>query len=709
MYPISVRLGAKAAQGLNDAQSVLDSLQLHLTKQQVNDVTKKVMEGTSHVLDYLGAVASAHPVAQMVVTVLTGVVNMELTRHENNAHIVVVHATMMNTVYHVGFLTEVQRTIEEDVNGKLHTIVGSMAKTIGEFGAFVDAYHTRWQKTYKVLFSAVHRKKLEHFSKTFEQHREELNEMRKTLTQLQLTTIIDNTSKILSRLQFLDQDMKAAEEFVRSNGGPDAVRQNPELVDKVAGMVHEKATAGMKETLSQGFEELLKNQTARYLKKLESVQDAVSASRVAILDRLNEGPHKLIEDRDLQSMWQSNQWKAIVKGRLLIEGLHEHYQRQFHTSSGRHEDAWTLQFFSRVMYHSAIGDAMDDDGSGYISVSEFNEFISARNSLNGWTNPQWFAFWACGWYNNNTWYHHRIKQTIQEIEQSVHSSTMPDRSQKSWLLVQDIVKSLKILVLVADVEDVTVTSGIPHQLRRLQEEYRTHEEIKIAKNLAHFGSHLTDRISIHCAVGDSRIELHVMPLLYLLMVHLRETVSKMVHSSYVEDADLIAMEELATSCIAVFVAFEDRMRELIRGWRSEGKDIDKQVDRYADGLFKKCYREANVYENAYESLRGGIFGEDHTMPRHLTPHGSRRSREQSVHVYEKAYESLRGETGSDDRTLSGHLTPPGSRHSSEQSVEELSRNMAALSERLKALEMQMSASPFGFDFLRRIVQMLFGW
>lgn len=84
---------------------------------------------------------------------------------------------------------------------------------------------------------------------------------------------------------------------------------------------------------------------------------------------------------------------------------------------------------------------------------------------------------------------------------------------------------------------------------------------------------------------------HMTPLLYLLMMRLQDIVRRITKHKPVEDADLIALEELATSCIAVFAAFEDRMHDLLRGWRFEGKDIHMQVDRYADGLFRKCYRE----------------------------------------------------------------------------------------------------------------------
>jgi hypothetical protein len=44
--------------------------------------------------------------------------------------------------------------------------------------------------------------------------------------------------------------------------------------------------------------------------------------------------------------------------------------------------------FSALVY-PAIGDAVDEDGSGYVSVYEVNRFF--RRKPEGWTSPQWIA------------------------------------------------------------------------------------------------------------------------------------------------------------------------------------------------------------------------------------------------------------------------------------------------------------------------------
>lgn len=45
-----------------------------------------------------------------------------------------------------------------------------------------------------------------------------------------------------------------------------------------------------------------------------------------------------------------------------------------------------------VTDHGPIGDAIDTDGSGFVSVREVNRFTRACPS--GWTFPQWLALYA---------------------------------------------------------------------------------------------------------------------------------------------------------------------------------------------------------------------------------------------------------------------------------------------------------------------------
>ena len=84
------------------------------------------------------------------------------------------------------------------------------------------------------------------------------------------------------------------------------------------------------------------------------------------------------------------------------------------TNSSSSADAWAMKFID-VMRVQPIMEAFDDDASGFITVTEVNEFtssrprewrlvlhrliISDRSYLMGSSLPHWLAFWAVGELN----------------------------------------------------------------------------------------------------------------------------------------------------------------------------------------------------------------------------------------------------------------------------------------------------------------------
>ena len=107
-------------------------------------------------------------------------------------------------------------------------------------------------------------------------------------------------------------------------------------------------------------------------------------------------------------------WKGSVKARTFVLNLHDYYAdqrnrvgrtgsplqtppsaRSSHVSSPKKkvDDGWALEYINAA-YVQSILEAVDDDGTGFISVKEVNTFVEERPA--GWTLPEWFAFWAVG-------------------------------------------------------------------------------------------------------------------------------------------------------------------------------------------------------------------------------------------------------------------------------------------------------------------------
>ena len=82
--------------------------------------------------------------------------------------------------------------------------------------------------------------------------------------------------------------------------------------------------------------------------------------------------------------------------------LRDFYQERAEGSAGLRKkgisvksdpDEWTLRYIS-VPYIQPILEAIDDDASGFITISEVNKFSAARPE--GWSLRRWIAYWAIG-------------------------------------------------------------------------------------------------------------------------------------------------------------------------------------------------------------------------------------------------------------------------------------------------------------------------
>lgn len=113
-------------------------------------------------------------------------------------------------------------------------------------------------------------------------------------------------------------------------------------------------------------------------------------------------------------------WKGSVKARTFVLNLHDYYADQRNrvdpssidrgalpsppsarmsplpSPRKKVDDRWALAYINAA-YVQSILEAVDDDGTGYISIKEVNTFVEERPA--GWSLPEWFAFWAVGMFS----------------------------------------------------------------------------------------------------------------------------------------------------------------------------------------------------------------------------------------------------------------------------------------------------------------------
>lgn len=76
-------------------------------------------------------------------------------------------------------------------------------------------------------------------------------------------------------------------------------------------------------------------------------------------------------------------------------------------------DKWCLEYLT-TPYLTAIQEGFDDDGSGFVRISEANDFCAGIPE--GWTLLQWIAYWARGWLVESARYGRLINQTLSYMK-----------------------------------------------------------------------------------------------------------------------------------------------------------------------------------------------------------------------------------------------------------------------------------------------------
>ncbi|KAF8993543.1 hypothetical protein BDQ17DRAFT_1331622 [Cyathus striatus] len=108
-----------------------------------------------------------------------------------------------------------------------------------------------------------------------------------------------------------------------------------------------------------------------------------------------------------------------------------------------HPDAWTLEYF--IKYVKYICQEVDTDYSGFIRISEANEFTENARAL-GVSLPQWCAYCATGWRYELQIYQARIYSLLEHIIYQQLVACPENRVYLSYVCNGYLIGDLKALV-----------------------------------------------------------------------------------------------------------------------------------------------------------------------------------------------------------------------------------------------------------------------
>ncbi|THU91631.1 hypothetical protein K435DRAFT_860160 [Dendrothele bispora CBS 962.96] len=631
----------------------------------IENTVSKLAETTKVVMDGLTALQGVHPFLGIAVLAFKGVVAMNLTRIANNKKVVVLHATMQETMMVLFQIRDLRDPsvqfpgTNETVEGRLGAVVAKIAESIKETGSAIDHYVKKGFLA-KTIKSSIYETRLAGFAATFVKHKEDL-EFHLTVNtalgvnaanrQLQeqgerMRSMEDAQKQMLSLLQSLTTPRELEiQKFISDHntiGGAKACIDDDrlltqlvelsgqtaeELAGSVAGRI-KKPLEGVKKILNkelaEDLNEALERNRRTFEKKLDSqldqlkkIEASLHAESDRVIDEFHRGPHDKIKDKELKAIWQYMGWKGSVKARHFVLGLHDHYAAQIPahgadqpelspttneavtptvgrpliatplvgTRRVRRKDIWALTYIN-VSRVQPILEAVDDDGTGFISIKEVNDFTESRPDK--WSLPVWLAYWSQGWHESMNRYKRKIMVILQLIlaeitEVKPENRKWADEYMNSWGMnrVDALLRSLR---------EVSPVPGANNaELNKITQEYTKIEERRLKKTLEGFKFDIDDVETVSLITGPGRLERYILPVLYLLFKrHL--AITKLARRHILDPEEFWSMAE---TILNLFKALDERISGLVDVFKQTHVDEDQHLAGYALGLLYLPWKETS--------------------------------------------------------------------------------------------------------------------
>ncbi|KAJ3543517.1 hypothetical protein NM688_g5844 [Phlebia brevispora] len=342
----------------------------------------------------------------------------------------------------------------------------------------------------------------------------------------------------------------------------------------------------------------------------EELSRIIHEEQNRLIDEVNKGPHDLIKDKELKALWKEMSWRRNVKARLFVMTLRDNYSdiptrtsEAVAAALGRdpndaqHTDEWAFQYIN-VSYLQPIMEAFDDDGSGYVTISEVNRLVDALPPSINWSLPHWIAYWAIGWQLSSIDYCRKIKDIFCHMFR-MRKSVLPENRHwleyylgKVWKTGNELVMSLR------------APEDPPPWLEGKFQEYVKYEEERIRKNLVDIHYDIDALDTAYIVSGPGRIEKYIYPLLYLLLkrdIEIFEVAkTKILHKDELWDS--------ADSILWVYDAVWARYRDLKALFTQQKLDVDKQMKTFACEMFDYYHDNTELYGmSALESIEWPEF------------------------------------------------------------------------------------------------------
>ncbi|KAL1665575.1 hypothetical protein GGF50DRAFT_87903 [Schizophyllum commune] len=331
----------------------------------------------------------------------------------------------------------------------------------------------------------------------------------------------------------------------------------------------------LKEDLRERLEESLSKTADQYFGKLKGLKDEIISAivelgntvRQQVVADLQKGPHERIEDEDIRELWKEMHWRNSVKAHHFTLALRDHVIERFYDIHGsahvhrlRTDDAaldpnagtsdtesppdfahamadvpqavddddndteqWAISVFTMLTVQP-ISEALDDDGTGFVSTLEINTFTSSRPKE--WSLLRWFVYWGEGWYASLLEYRLKILHIMQVMYEVLDTLHPANRSAVDLYLNHYAFRRVELLMRGLDTSRSCADRRVIERFRS----YTEQEEERLETSLANVGYAIDDTFTLEIVKGPGRIERYIYPLVYLTLRHHLMLIQKGVSS-----------------------------------------------------------------------------------------------------------------------------------------------------------------------------------
>ncbi|KAE9402429.1 hypothetical protein BT96DRAFT_855748 [Gymnopus androsaceus JB14] len=554
----------------------------------------------------------------------------------------------------------------QSIQGRIQVLMKDIEADIRECGALIDAYH-KHSLTSKFFFSDSYMSQFKDCGETLVNRKGDIVfalTIHTTVTVDKVRGYVKANNELLQQLitvvEHKTKQQEDLEKMISENGGRQKVLDSDELLLKMskeiqANLVMEEPNQSTLQTKSTprnsaallnsretyelrlSLDIILQENAVHYSRKLDAqvkaitdeIKLSIQLSTMQILRHFNAGPHERVHNPDIRELWRQMNWRYSVRCRDFVKALQEFYFDRFSTYIHHDEsnfttstddpdgsfdgqliaveriedDEWCLQYLA-AKYERQILEVFDSDNSGFIRISEVNDFT--KTLPEGWTMLQALSYCAQGWSIETAIYSRKILALLHEMRHGCEAVFVDNLRMMQWFMQSSWYRTISWLLLGAGEKHTVIRVFNP--LDELIAKNMAGTQERIRESLQQFIYTIDEQTSIGLITGPGRFEQTLLPLVYLFLRHQHAFIKYARDHVYpntpTETKTLYDLEFLDgyISLNTIEDAITARIETLKASFLHHGQDPESRISTFAGGLYTYCSKTEMPQGVEFESI-----------------------------------------------------------------------------------------------------------